>query len=253
MNNTLPIDLAFENHIKGGRPLRHGRSIGDGYARGLGIQYGKLRDQVRTHPLYLKALYADAGRSIISEDNRINIFLLIRYFLPLLPKGDIVEFGSYRGGNALFMAKLAAETLPGVRVFALDTFKGMPATDAAVDRHVEGDFKDVDLAELRKYSKSTGLNNLEFVEGLFEDTAPNLLQQIDAISLSHIDCDIASACAFSFDVSKPKMVVGGYYVFDDALYSSCLGATEVVEEILIDRDKMRSEQIFPHYVFRAGL
>jgi hypothetical protein len=49
------------------------------------------------------------------------------------------------------------------------------------------------------------------------------------------------------------MVKGGYIVFDDTLASSCIGATDVVEQILIARDNLRSEQIYPHHVFRIGL
>ncbi len=48
------------------------------------------------------------------------------------------------------------------------------------------------------------------------------------------------------------MVQGGYIIFDDANVSSCIGATEAVEEI-IQRDCMYSEQIWPHYVFRHNL
>jgi hypothetical protein len=47
------------------------------------------------------------------------------------------------------------------------------------------------------------------------------------------------------------MIPGGYLVFDDATVSSCLGATEAVEDLLIRRDGLNSEQIFPHFVFRA--
>jgi predicted O-methyltransferase YrrM len=59
----------------------------------------------------------------------MNIYLLIRFFLPKLEFGHIVEFGSYKGASAMFMAKLAQKYLPGVEVYALDTFSGMPATD----------------------------------------------------------------------------------------------------------------------------
>jgi len=50
---------------------------------------------------------------------------------------------------------------------------------------------------------------------------------------------------------KPAMASGGYLVFDDATTSSCIGATEAVENLLIRRDALSSEQIYPHYVFRA--
>ncbi len=234
-----------------GNDLRLGRSVGDGYARGWGIQFGDLRQKVLADPLYREALALASGRTILAEDNRINLYLLIKFFLPRLPTGHIVEFGSYRGGNAIFMAHVARRLLPGVRVYALDTFAGMPPTDAAIDQHSVGDFNDVDLAELQAYCARQGLDNLEFIPGLFENTAPSLLARIGDVALAHIDCDIFSAVSFSYEAVKPHMVSGGYLVFDDATVSSCLGATEAVETLLIRRDGLNSEQIYPHFVFRA--
>jgi len=91
------------------------------------------------------------------------------------------------------------------------------------------------------------------VKGLFEETAPALLAASPGVALSHIDCDIKSAVVFSYKACKPKMVTGGYYVFDDSVAPSCLGATEAVEEAVIQGDGLLSEQIYPHHVFRAGL
>ena len=48
------------------------------------------------------------------------------------------------------------------------------------------------------------------------------------------------------------MTKGGYLVYDDADYLTCLGATEAVEELIRDRN-MHCEQIWPHFVFRPGL
>ena len=230
--------------------LRKGRSISEGYARGWGLQFNDLRSKVAQDPLYVEASALCAGRTLVSEDNRMNLFLIIRFFLSRIPAGHIIEFGSYRGGTAVFMAHLAQRIHPGMQVYALDTFAGMPPTDAAVDAHSEGDFKDTSLDELRTFAGKAGLTNLHLVKGLFEDTAPGALRESGPIALAHIDCDIQSAVAYSYDVTKPAMVQGGYWVFDDATYSSCLGATEVVEDLVIRRDGRNSEQIFPQYVFR---
>ena len=59
-----------------------------------------------------------------------------------------------------------------------------------------------------------------------------------------------SAVAYSYDVTKPYMVDGGYWVFDDALYSSCIGAMEAIEEVVIQRDGRFAEQSWPHLVYR---
>ncbi len=231
--------------------LRKGRSVVDGYARGWGLQFGDLRQRVREDRLYNEAVKYVTGRSVLSEDNRMNLFLIIRDYLKGLPFGHIVEFGSYKGGNALFMAYLVARLYPGMRVYACDTFAGMPGTDPEIDAHSAGDFSDVNLEELRSYAQHNGIENLEFVQGLFDQTAPELLPKVGDIALAHIDCDIHSAVAYAYHASKPFMVAGGYIVFDDAIYSSCLGATEAVEELVIRDDRLNSEQIFPHFVFRA--
>lgn len=231
--------------------MRLGRSVRDGYARGWGLQFTELRDRIRHDRLYQDACALANGRTVVTEDNRMNLFLLLRFFVPKLGRGHVVEFGTYRGGNALFMAHVLAYTMPGAKVYAFDTFAGMPATDAAIDAHGEGDFNDVSLEDLRAFAADSGVTNIEFVQGLFQDTAPDVLPRVGEIALAHVDCDILSAVAYSYDATKPYMVPGGYWVFDDALVSSCLGATEAVESLLVRRDGLNSEQIFPHFVFRA--
>ncbi|MEW5789227.1 MAG: TylF/MycF/NovP-related O-methyltransferase [Pseudomonadota bacterium] len=242
-------DLPVFQHLPEGERLD--RNIRDGYARGWGLQFGDLREKIAADPLYKEALRLASGRTVQSEDNRMNLFLLLKFYMDGLAPGHVVEFGSFRGGSAIFMARLCAEWHPEMQVFALDTFAGMPETDRSIDAHSQGDFSGVDLDELRSYSYSIGLRNLQFVEGLFEDTAPGVMAQAGAIRLAHIDCDIRSAVQYSYDISRSHMVKGGYIAFDDALFSSCLGATEVVEEKVIRRDGLNSEQIYPHFVFRA--
>jgi predicted O-methyltransferase YrrM len=230
---------------------RLGRCVRDGYARGWGLQFGGLRDRIRGDLVYQEASRLADGCSIVSEDNRMNLYLILRFYLSRLNHGHIVEFGAYKGGNAMFLAHVAARLLPGVRVYALDTFRGMPPPDPAVDAHGAGAFADVDLTGLRAFAAARGLDNLEFVAGLFQDSAPALLSRAGPVALAHIDCDISSAVAFAYDVVRPAMVPGGYLVFDDAATSSCLGATEAVERLLIRRDGLHCEQIFPQFVFRA--
>ena len=107
--------------------------------------------------------------------------------------------------------------------------------------------------QLHSAAARHGLDNLEFVQGLFDDTAPAHLAAHGPIALAHIDSDIYSAIASAYEAVKRHMVRGGYYVFDDATAPSCIGATEAVEELVVRRDMLHSEQIFPQFVFRAGL
>ena len=233
--------------------IRRGRCPRDGYVRGWGLQFTDLRERVRADPVYREALPLAAGRSVMAEDSRINLYLILRFFLDRIPFGHVVEFGAYRCGNAMFMARVLERIRPGVRVYAFDTFAGMPATDLSIDAHLAGDFRDANLAEIRAALADAGIGNLELVPGLFEDTAAKALAAIGPVALAHLDSDIRSALTTSYNAVIPHMVAGGYYVFDDATVSSCLGATEVVEDLPIRRDGLSAEQIVPHYVFRAHL
>ncbi len=231
--------------------IRKGRNVYEGYQRGWGIQFGGLRDKIQKDPLYKEAFAVARDRTIMSEENRMNIFLILRFFLGAIPFGHIIEYGSYRGGSAIFMAYIAKKLYPGMKVFALDSYEGMPATDKNVDAHNAGDFGDVDFQALQRRIDELNLDNLVLVKGFFEETNGGVMSQAGKISLAHIDCDIQPAVKFSYEGVKPFMVDGGYIVFDDATVSSCIGATEVVEDLLIRRDGMNSEQIWPHFVFRT--
>lgn len=246
MTLTLPT---FPNRLS---EFVGGRNPYEGYQRGWGLQFGGLDEKVRQDPLYQRAVQLTHGRSVVQEVNRMNIFLLIRFFLEALPCRDIIEFGSWRGGNALFMAACLKELYPGAVVYALDTFEGMPATDSTIDLHRAGDFADVDLAELKSVARSHNLDNLQFVQGRFEDTARDVYTTAGGFGLAHIDCDILSAVRFAQDTVLPFICRGGYLVYDDAAVSSCLGATQAVEEYVMTH-RTHSEQIWPHFVFRRSV
>jgi hypothetical protein len=68
-----------------------------------------------------------------------------------------------------------------------------------------------------------------------------------------LDCDLKDAVAYAFEASRPYMLPGGYWVFDDALYPSCIGAMEAIEQYVIRRAGLSCEQNYPHLVFRAPL
>lgn len=227
----------------------NGRNPYEGYQRGWGLQFGDLREKVLNDPLYQRASRLAHGRSVVAEERRMNIFLIIRFFLERLACRNIIEFGSWRGGNALFMAACLKELHPGALVYALDTFQGMPVTDPVIDLHRAGDFADVDLVELQAVAREHTLDNLLFVQGRFEDTAMDVYQTAGGFGLAHIDCDIYSAVKFAQDTVLPHMCRGGYLVYDDACVSSCLGATQAVEEFVLDH-RIHSEQIWPQFVFR---
>lgn len=245
MSYSLPIIKGMSSQLRGGR------SPMEGVQRGYGVHFGVITEHVKNDPLYQEAEKMTQGSSILWWPKQMNIFLLFKFFLQKLPFGHVIEYGSYKGGSAIFMAWLAKKLYPGMKVIAIDSFAGMPPTDGTVDMHQEGDFKDTSYENLVQYAKSIGLDNLVVIKSLFEDIPPQDIKNLGPFRLAHIDCDIASAVAYSYDQVKSLMVGGGYIIFDDAMSSTCPGATEVVENLVIARDRKNSEQIWPHFVFRA--
>ncbi|MDO8801346.1 MAG: TylF/MycF/NovP-related O-methyltransferase [Phenylobacterium sp.] len=186
------------------------------------------------------------------EAKRMNLFLLLTDFFEKLDGKDVIEFGSYRGGNALFMAHVLKAVAPKARVYACGTYAGMPVTDAAWDLHGAGDFSEASFEALSKRRDKLKLKNLEVVKGLFADTFPGIARKKPSFGLAHIDCDIYSGVKYAQGASVPLMTQGGYVVYDDADAPSCISATEAVEELVMAR-RLHSEQVWPHWVFRAGL
>jgi len=182
--------------------------------------------------------------------------------------GDFTEFGVALGGSGICLATaLDADR----RYYGFDVFGMIPPPSAAdgkdvIDRYntiasgnskgIGGDkyygyvdnLYDMVKDNFRSFGCDVDNQRISLVKGLFSETLP--LHDAINISIAHIDCDIRSGAQFSYNVVKKHMVNGGYIVFDDATASSCLGATEVVENDVIRRDQLNCEQIYPHFVFR---
>lgn len=239
------------NALSGVGRVVNGRDVGAGYARGWGLEYGPLAPEVRTDPTYAACVAAVRARSLLLDAKLQNLFLIIRYELPRFGTCRIAEFGSYRGGSAMFMALACKKLGLPVEVLAFDTFAGMPETSETLDFHHAGDFADVDIREIRAAAAALGLDNLVFVQGRFEDTCPAALTGGPPIGLAHIDCDIYEGVRYAIEVSKAHAhPLGEYMVFDDPLHGSCLGAFQAIEETLISRDGLFAEQAYPHLVYR---
>jgi predicted O-methyltransferase YrrM len=241
------VPLPSVNCAKG---IRKGRNPYEGYQRGWALNHPDSLAKIENEPLYKNAFNSIQIPSWITPPKRANLYLIITRFLTPLADRNIIEFGSYRGGTALFMALVLREVAPEASVFALDTFEGMPQSDKSVDAHTMGDFADNSLPALKARIDELGLKNIVPVQGLFEETFPAL--QHLRFGVAHIDADIYHPIKYAQNAVLPCMTKGGYIVHDDAAVPSCLGATEAVEDF-VQEHRSHSEQAWPHFVFRTGL
>lgn len=230
-----------------------GRDIGAGHMRGWGLEYGELYEKhVATDPVFQAAFRAAQDRgSLLTLHKLANLYLIIRYAMAE-DAGDIYEFGSFSGGSAVFMGTVLKQLGRRAKVYAFDTFEGMPETDAVRDLHHKGDFTDTGYAQLLDYIASHGLGeHVETVKGVFSATLPGILARGGKVGLMHVDCDIYEPIKYVVRTCLPVMPNGTHVVFDDPLHGSCLGAFDAVQELLIRELALTAEQAYPHLVFRC--
>lgn len=248
----FPLEIAHHEDALCSMPDVYvdGRNLRDGYTRALGLHFGNLKDFCIADQVFLEALqFARNLTSPVSEYELANLYLIIRFGMQKIKSGHIVEFGTHRGGSALFLSRLAKTYLPHANVYCFDSFVGMPETSAN-DVHQRGDFSDRTEHEFMLMAQSHGLDNIVVVKGFFSDTVPGLIP--DDVALAHIDCDIYRAVADCYDGVKSKLVPRAYIAFDDPLFSSCIGAFDAVAEFVIKRDGLKVEQNWPNLIFRGG-
>jgi hypothetical protein len=255
----------FVPHIPDG--WSGGRNPHDGYARGLTLwgSYGRTGTaKCRLDEDFGAAFPMLVERSMVGLPSLMNLFLLVKFYLPRLLAADqeaaIVEFGVCRGGSLLFLAALAQRLLPKVQLAGFDTWSGIPAGGAApeLDWHRAGEFDEREsFADLQRLA--LGFGNVALVKGDFRDTAEPALRALAPstmsrpIALCHIDCDTRNAVAAAFTSARPFMMPGGYWVFDDALHASCLGAMTAIEDVVVRGAGLSCEQNYPHLVFREPI
>jgi len=135
-------------------------------------------------------------------------------------EGDIIELGSYKGGNAIMIAKFLKQIGSKKKVYACDTFSGIPEEDSNVkdiaEKYIIEYFSDTNLDAVKKKLKKYDVFNVKLVIGDFRNTLPNLDKE--KFSLVFIDCNIFSSAKLAINFSYPRLVKDG------VLFSHCYGA-----------------------------
>jgi O-methyltransferase len=144
--------------------------------------------------------------------------------------GDFVETGVWRGGACIYMRGiLNAYGETGRRVFAADSFKGLPPPDAefpadAGDTLHTRNQPAVSRAEVEENFRRYGLldDKVVFLEGWFKDTLPNA--PIDKIAVLRLDGDMYESTIQALDSLYHKVSPGGAVIIDDYLLKACAEA-----------------------------
>jgi O-methyltransferase len=147
--------------------------------------------------------------------------------------GDLIETGVWRGGACIFMrAILAAHGVTDRRVFAADSFGGLPPPNTArwpADRgdiHHLAAFYAVPLEEVQDNFRKFDLldDQVVFLKGWFKDTLPGA--PIEQLAVLRLDGDMYGSTMEALEVLYPKLSPGGFCVIDDYALPNCRKAID---------------------------
>lgn len=162
--------------------------------------------------------------TLLDENKLLSLYKKLKEIQPL--EGEIVEVGVWRGGSA----RLLCENAPSSIVFLIDTFEGLPAPKEKDNFHVERDFDDTSIKHV--LTILNGLNNYNIISGRFPLTTSNNILKKFNYKLVHIDVDLYQEYLNCINFFYPRMIPGGYIIFDDYEANICLGARLAVDEFV---------------------
>lgn len=226
-----------------------GRNITAGYTRGWGICFGDFASRLKKDPIFQESAFFAQGRTFLSEEDLLNIFIIMKYGMQGMD-GDIIEIGGYGSGGACFMANVARRLGWKSKVYLLNTFQGVIKSDPFLDCYNEGDLAIASREMIEKYVASIGLSNLILIDGNIVETFPKVVPMAQPIILANIDCYIYSIIKETCSILPSYLHrSGAYLIFHDPLHSCCLGSLQAVED-LVEKEKLYAEQTYPQLVYR---
>ncbi len=154
-------------------------------------------------------------------------------------KGDIFEFGVFKGNSLIRFATLASYFNPKKKIYGFDIFGKFPIQQREKDNKFIKKFEKnsgygLEKKSLIKYMKQKKLNNFELINGDICKTLPIFLNKHNPkISLLHIDVDVYLPTKIILEKLFDRVTKGGIIIFDD--YGVIEGETLAVDEFFEKR------------------
>ena len=171
------------------------------------------------------------AHTMIGDARMENIRLCVEQVLRDGIAGDLIETGVWRGGAVIFMrGLLKAHGVTDRRVWAADSFKGLPPPDAAkypkdkgLDAHLYRELA-VSLDAVKGHFECYGLldDQVRFLEGWFRATLPSA--PIERLAVMRLDGDLYESTMDALSSLYDKLSVGGFVIIDDFNVGACRAA-----------------------------
>ena len=146
--------------------------------------------------------------------------------------GDAIEFGAYQGAVSFFLGLCMRDLGLKKKVWMLDSFRGLPETDATLDGPFKRGSMASNLEAVSKLRSQLGLERIvEIRAGWFDESLPRIPKQA-RFCLAHLDADIYSSTRTALDYLLPRLVDGGVLILDDCLFHGASGVIKAADEAL---------------------
>lgn len=193
----------------------------------LGITILNYRDNTLRYEATLVDLLMhirEGGMAHQSFEELLNISRFCGVTLRL--KGEIAEFGVYKGGSARILASEKGSR----EVHLFDSFDGMHKT-SEFDLHRKGDFRDTSLEKVKKYLQL--YDKVFFHKGWFPQTTKGVEKK--RFSFVHLDVDLYQSAMDALAFFYPRLVKGGIVLSHDYNSISCPGVSKAFRQFMTDK------------------
>lgn len=170
--------------------------------------YGHLRFRDRVYEEELRSLLVPSLANGY-PNSLVHIYQCLVNAARLGLKGVVAEFGMFRGGTTMFLARIARRLDQDWRVVGFDTFAGFPPRRTMLDMYDHRDCEWRDLDSVRRYLDG---HKVEIVVGDLVETCKHLAHT--DLVLSFVDTDNYSSARAIIEVIRDRTLVGGAIVFD---------------------------------------
>src|SRR5258708_30782963 len=167
--------------------------------------------------------WPEVAHTMIGVPRLDNVRELVQRVIDESIPGDLAEAGVWRGGCCIMMRGiLAANAIKDRKVYAIDSFAGLPPPqpdlfpqDEGLNLHLHPELA-VSLEQVKANFARYGLldEQVVFVKGLFQDTLPSL--DAGPFALIRLDADLYESTYVALEALYPKLSPGGFVILVDS-------------------------------------
>jgi len=193
------------------------------------------------HLAFRDPLFEDLCKSLLVRsraagyaDMLVHLYQCLEHVVRSGSVGHIAEFGVFKGGTTVFLARAARRLGLSARVYAFDTFSGFPPRTSPLDLYDSHDDEYASIESVRAYCST---EDIQLIEGNIAETHVSLAGV--PLVLSFFDTDNYSGTRAALETVYEQTVPGGFLAFDhyhcDERWVYTIGERLALQEFLPGR------------------